>query len=160
MPHHVKSQALSHLRICDFTGQLAGAGATKFMAAFGAEVIRIEDPSNHGRWDILRGMPPYVDDRRGPELGGPFNNHNVGKLGISLNIKTEKGRELFERLVAISDCVTENFSSGVMRSWGYDYDALKEIRKTSSTSPTAVSGTRDRTRSSRPGVRLSRRRAV
>ena len=58
--------ALGHLRICDFTGQLAGAGATKFMAAFGAEVIRIEDPSNHGRWDILRGMPPYVDDRRGP----------------------------------------------------------------------------------------------
>ncbi len=129
MPHHVKSKALSHLRICDFTGQLAGAGATKFMAAFGAEVIRIEDPSNHGRWDILRGMPPYVDDRRGPELGGPFNNHNVGKLGISLNIKTEKGRELFERLVAISDCVTENFSSGVMRSWGYDYDALKQIRE-------------------------------
>ena len=129
MPHHVKSQALSHLRICDFTGQLAGAGATKFMAAFGAEVIRIEDPSNHGRWDILRGMPPYVDDRRGPELGGPFNNHNVGKLGISLNIKTEKGRELFERLVAISDCVTENFSSGVMRSWGYDYDALKQIKE-------------------------------
>ena len=78
MPHHVKSKALSHLRICDFTGQLAGAGATKFMAAFGAEVIRIEDPTNHGRWDILRGMPPYVDDRRGPELGGPFNNHNVG----------------------------------------------------------------------------------
>ena len=120
MPHHVKSKALSHLRICDFTGQLAGAGATKFMAAFGAEVIRIEDPSNQGRWDILRGMPPYVDDRRGNELGGPFNNHNVGKLGITLNIKTEKGRELFERLVAISDCVTENFSSGVMRSWGYD----------------------------------------
>ena len=121
--------ALGRLRICDFTGQLAGAGATKFMAAFGAEVIRIEDPSNHGRWDILRGMPPYVDDRRGPELGGPFNNHNVEKLGVSLNIKTEQGRELFERLVAISDVVTENFSAGVMARWGYTYERLKELRE-------------------------------
>ena len=38
------SQALSHIRICDFSGQLAGAGATRFLAAFGAQVIRIEDP--------------------------------------------------------------------------------------------------------------------
>ena len=38
------STALSHLRICDLTGQLAGAGATKFLAAFGAQVIRVEDP--------------------------------------------------------------------------------------------------------------------
>ena len=124
-----KSDALSHLRICDFTGQLAGAGATKFLAAFGAEVIRIEDPSNHGRWDILRGMPPYVDDRRGPELGGPFNNHNVEKLGVSLNLKTERGRELFEQLVAISDVVAENFSAGVFERWGYGYERLKELRE-------------------------------
>jgi crotonobetainyl-CoA:carnitine CoA-transferase CaiB-like acyl-CoA transferase len=37
--------ALSHVRICDFTGQLAGAGATKFLAAMGAQVIRIEEPA-------------------------------------------------------------------------------------------------------------------
>ena len=55
--------ALSHFRICDFTGQLAGAGATKWLAAFGAEVIRIEDPVRQGRWDILRGNGPFVDDR-------------------------------------------------------------------------------------------------
>ena len=59
------STALSHLRICDLTGQLAGAGATKFLAAFGAQVIRVEDPVRQGTWDILRGVPPYVDDRRG-----------------------------------------------------------------------------------------------
>ena len=46
--------ALSHIRICDFTGQLAGAGATRVLAAFGAQVIRIEDPVTQGRWDILR----------------------------------------------------------------------------------------------------------
>ena len=43
------SGALGHVRICDFTGQLAGAGATRHLAAFGAEVIRIEDPVRKGR---------------------------------------------------------------------------------------------------------------
>ena len=59
------SGALSSFRICDFTGQLAGAGATRFLSAFGAQVIRIEDPVNQGRWDILRNMGPFVDERRG-----------------------------------------------------------------------------------------------
>jgi len=81
--------ALSGIRVCDFTGQLAGAGATKWLAAFGAEVIRIEDPVRKGNWDILRGMPPYKDGMTGLEYGGAFNNHNVGKLGITLNMKTE-----------------------------------------------------------------------
>ena len=44
--------ALGRFRICDFTGQLAGAGATKWLAAFGAEVIRIEDPVKLGGEDI------------------------------------------------------------------------------------------------------------
>ena len=73
------TKALARYRICDFTGQLAGAGATRHLAAFGAQVIRIEDPTNDGRWDILRGQPPYVDERRGINLGGSFNNHNAGK---------------------------------------------------------------------------------
>src|SRR2546423_1700973 len=84
----MSDRALDHIRICDFTGQLAGAGATKFLAAFGAQVIRIEDPVNDGRWDILRGGAPYVDERRGINLGGSFNNHNVEKLGITLNLRT------------------------------------------------------------------------
>jgi benzylsuccinate CoA-transferase BbsF subunit len=106
--------ALSHVRICDFTGQLAGAGATRTLAAFGAEVIRIEDPVTRGQWDILRGMAPFVDERRGVELGGGFQNHNVEKLGVTLNLRTERGRELLGRLVAISDVVAENFAAGVL----------------------------------------------
>ena len=90
--------ALSHVRICDFTGQLAGAGATRTLAAFGAQVIRIEDPVTRGGWDILRGLPPCVDERRGIELGGGFQNHNVEKLGITLNLRTERGKALLRRL--------------------------------------------------------------
>ena len=76
--------ALAHLRICDLIGQLAGAGATRVLAAFGAQVIRIEDPVTRGLWDIVRQLGPYLDDDRGPDGGAGFNNHNVEKLGITL----------------------------------------------------------------------------
>jgi benzylsuccinate CoA-transferase BbsF subunit len=122
------STALKHLRICDFTGQLAGAGATKFLAFFGAQVIRIEDPTNEGRWDILRGGQPFIDERRGINLGGSFNNHNVEKLGITLNLRTKRGKELLHELIAISDVVSENFASGVFERLGLSYQELREIR--------------------------------
>jgi len=121
--------ALSHLRICDFTGQLAGAGATKFLAAFGAEVIRIEDPARQGRWDILRGGTPFVDERRGIDLGGAFNNHNVEKLGVTLNLKTERGKELLAELIRVSDVVSENFASGVLARMGFPFSRMQELRQ-------------------------------
>jgi crotonobetainyl-CoA:carnitine CoA-transferase CaiB-like acyl-CoA transferase len=120
--------ALSHLRICDFTGQLAGAGATRVLAAFGAQVIRIEDPATQGRWDMMRGIEPFVDDRRGNELGGAYNNHNVEKLAITLDMKSARGRELLGELVRCSDVVTENFTAGVFERWGFPYERLEELR--------------------------------
>jgi benzylsuccinate CoA-transferase BbsF subunit len=120
--------ALSNIRVCDFTGQLAGAGATKFLAAFGAQVIRIEDPVRKGSWDILRGNRPYVDERRGPDMGGAFNNHNVEKLGITINMREQRGIELVDDLIRISDVVTENFAVGVLAGWGLTYERMREIK--------------------------------
>jgi benzylsuccinate CoA-transferase BbsF subunit len=120
--------ALADFRICDFTGQLAGAGATKWLAAFGAEVIRIEDPTRQGRWDILRGGNPFADDRRGINLGGAFNNHNTDKLGITLNLRTAKGKEILTEIIKHSDAVTENFSAGVLEKWGFGYEQLQAIK--------------------------------
>ncbi|MDH4146178.1 MAG: CoA transferase [Acidimicrobiia bacterium] len=121
--------ALSHIRVCDFTGQLAGAGATRWMAACGAQIIRIEDPVAKGRWDILRGAPPFKDERRGIEFGAGFQNHNVEKLGVTLNLRTERGKELLAELVKISDVVSENFSAGVMDRLGFGYPQLRELRE-------------------------------
>ncbi len=120
--------ALAGIRICDFTGQLAGAGATKILAALGAEVIRIEDPVRQGRWDILRGTQPFVDEHRGIEAGGSFNNHNAGKLGITLNLRDDRAKELLRDLIAVSDSVTENFAAGVMDRLGFGYEALRRIK--------------------------------
>jgi crotonobetainyl-CoA:carnitine CoA-transferase CaiB-like acyl-CoA transferase len=121
--------ALGHLTICDLSGQLAGAGATRYLAAFGARVIRVEDPVRQGRWDILRGSVPHVDERRGIELGGGFNNHNVEKLGVTINLRLEAGRDLLRRLVAVSDAVTENFAAGVMAKMGFSYDDLRAVKE-------------------------------
>lgn len=119
---------LAGIRVCDLTGQLAGAGATRYLAAMGAEVIRVEDPVRQGRWDMLRGLAPFVDERRGNELGGGFNNHNIEKLGITLNLKSAAGRELLAELIAVSDVVTENFAAGVLARLGFDYERIHAIK--------------------------------
>jgi len=120
--------ALSHIRICDLSGQLAGAGATRYLATVGAQVIRVEDPVKQGTWDIVRGAGPFVDDRRGIEFGSGFNNHNVEKLGITLNLREERGKQLLRDLIAISDVVTENFAAGVMARMGFSYDDMRAIK--------------------------------
>jgi benzylsuccinate CoA-transferase BbsF subunit len=122
------TDALSHLRVCDLSGQLAGAGATKILAAFGAEVIRVEDPATQGLWDAMRGVGPYVDERRGVNLGAGFNNHNVAKLGVTINLRTDEGKELLRELVAVSDVVCENFAAGVMEHRGFGFDELRRIK--------------------------------
>lgn len=120
--------ALAGIRVCDLSGQLAGAGATRYLAAFGAEVVRVEDPVTRGGWDIVRGAPPFVDQRRGIELGGCFNNYNVGKLGVTLNLRTDRGRQLLSGLIRHCDVVTENFAAGVFARMGFPYDVLRELR--------------------------------
>ncbi len=81
-----------------------------------------------GTWDIVRGAGPFVDDRRGIEFGSGFNNHNVEKLGITLNLREERGKQLLRALVAESDVVTENFAAGVMARMGFSYDELRAIK--------------------------------
>ena len=121
-------EALSNIRICDFTGQLAGAGATRILAAFGAQVIRIEDRLRQGQWDIFRGNGPWMDDRRGINLGGTFNNHNVEKLGVTLDMRKPKAKGILEELISVSDAVTENFSKGVLVRWGFSYEDMVKIK--------------------------------
>lgn len=120
--------ALSNIRICDFTGQLAGAGATRILAAFGAQVIRVEDRLRQGQWDIFRGNGPWMDERRGINLGGTFNNHNVEKLGVTLDMRKADAKPILEELISVSDAVTENFSKGVLDRWGFSYDEMVKIK--------------------------------
>jgi crotonobetainyl-CoA:carnitine CoA-transferase CaiB-like acyl-CoA transferase len=110
-----------------------GACATRLLADFGAEVIRIED---RNRLDMPRRLPIYKGEARtygeedanpDPNKGGLFNNYNRNKLGVTINMRSPKGRALADRLIASSSVVTENFAPGVMERWGLTYDHLNSL---------------------------------
>lgn len=125
---------LSGIRITDFCWMGVGALATRVLADFGAEVIRIED---RNRLDMPRRLPLYKDgDVRSygeedanpdPNKGGMFNNYNRNKLGITLNMQDERGKDLARRLISRSDLLTENFAPGVMERWGLDEEHVREL---------------------------------
>ena len=136
---------LEGIRIADLTWLLAGAGGPRILASLVAEVIRVEWQE---RLDFLRYMPPFAplqgektqkgealdltgldkQQARSVNRAGYFNDINAGKKGISLNMKHAKGRELFKRLVAVSDVVVESFTAPTMRKWGLGYQDLQKIK--------------------------------
>jgi len=102
---------LACVRIVDFSWVMAGPICTKYLAAMGAEVIKIE---SNARPDLSH------RDVSWEEL-------NPSKRSITLNLKDERARDLVRRLIAASDIVIENFSTGVMERLGLGYQALREI---------------------------------
>ncbi len=129
---------LQGVRIFDFSWFLASAGGTRFLAALGAEVIKVEWKDNpdtrlaamapvggRAAREAASGVLPGVKD---PDMGGQFNNKNPGKRGISLNIRDPRGLAIAKRLIAQSDVVAEGFSPGVLDRLGLGYDVLRELR--------------------------------
>jgi len=114
------SGPLAGVRVLDLTHVLNGPFSTMLLAHMGAEVLKVE----YGSGDHYRHswMPKGVT-RDGYE----FLVVNSNKKSITLNLKHEKGKDLFRRLAAKSDVVSENFTVGVMDRLGLGYDALREI---------------------------------
>ncbi len=135
---HGKPFPLQNVRILDFSWFLASAGGTRFLAAMGAESLKVEWKENPdtrlaamapiGGREARRGatapLPGVVD----PDMGGQFNNKNSGKRGLSLNIRHPRGLEIAKSLVRVSDVVAEGFSPGVLERLGLGYDVLRSIR--------------------------------
>jgi crotonobetainyl-CoA:carnitine CoA-transferase CaiB-like acyl-CoA transferase len=126
---------LAGIRVCDFCWMGVGSVATRLLGDFGAEVIKIETRT---RLDLPRRLPIYKgEDRRtfgeedpdpDPDKGGLFNNYCRNKLGVTIDLRQDRGRELAERLIARCSVVTENFAPGVMERWGFTYERLRELR--------------------------------
>ena len=112
--------ALQGIRVLDFTWIHAGPSATRILSDQGAQVIKVE--SNQAL-AVVGG--PSSNTARGL---GQRHNWNAGKRSISLNMKTDAGKNLARRLVAVSDVVAENFSGRVMPSWGLDYEGVRKIK--------------------------------
>jgi crotonobetainyl-CoA:carnitine CoA-transferase CaiB-like acyl-CoA transferase len=121
-------QMLEGIRVLDLTMVFAGPVSTRILAEMGAEVIKIESVQ---RADVYTRANVYPENTPGDKpwnRGCFFHTLNAGKRGISLNLGSDKGKELFKRLVKISDVVIENYSPRVMDSWGLGYEELKKIK--------------------------------
>lgn len=114
------SQPLDGIRILDLSRLLPGGYASQMMADFGADVIKIEEP---GTGDYSRSMPPS-----GPGgLGLVFLAVNRNKRSVTLNLKSEQGRNIFRTLVKQADVVLESYRPGVLERLGLGYESLKEV---------------------------------
>ena len=117
---------LEGIRITDFSWYGAGPFATKLLAAYGAEVIKIE---SNTKVDGMRWMGPRKPDvALTYNISGMYNNFNPGKLGITLNMNHPKAKEIVKKLISRSDIVIDNFMPGTMESWGLGYEELVKIK--------------------------------
>ena len=117
-------QALSGMKVVDLTDYISGPVCTKRLADYGADVIKVE---RIGTGDGARKMGPFHHDDPHPEKSGLFLYLNTNKRGITLDLKTRLGKQIFLELVKRSDVVVENFTPGVMEELGLSYDDLVKV---------------------------------
>lgn len=117
---------LSGVRVLDFTWAWAGPFCTQTLAHLGAEVIRIETTMRPPC--VTRGIPPFADDKPGPNRAGYFNQYNQGKRSILLNLLKPEALELAYKMVPKCDVVADNFAAGVMQKLGFGYDKLSALK--------------------------------
>jgi crotonobetainyl-CoA:carnitine CoA-transferase CaiB-like acyl-CoA transferase len=120
----MSDQALSDVKVLDLTWHIAGPYCTKLLADYGAEVIKVEKP---GEGDPARRMAPFFKDDPHPEKSGLFLHLNTNKKGITLNLKSAKGKKILKELAKDADILVESFRPHVMPSLGLDYETLEQI---------------------------------
>jgi crotonobetainyl-CoA:carnitine CoA-transferase CaiB-like acyl-CoA transferase len=122
---------LEGIRVIDLTAWLAGPFVSLNLAAMGAEVIKIERPraGDPCRWNPPFAGPQGVSHARKTDEDTSllYLKRNRGKKGISLNLQSERGKEIFRQLVKKGDVVIENFAPGTMERLGFDYPRLRAI---------------------------------
>lgn len=113
-------KALEGIRVVDMTHVQSGPTCTQLLAFLGADVIKIEPP---GRGDITRQQLrdlPDVDSLY-------FTMLNSNKRSITLNLKSEGGKEIFSELLRSADVMVENFAPGVLARLGFSWERIQEI---------------------------------
>ena len=114
---------LKGVRVLEIAQAIAGPFAARTLADMGAEVIKVEQP---GVGDMSRRIGPHF-------LGGEsayYLNFNRNKQSVTIDLRQAEGREVFDRLVAVSDVVFDAFRPSVLDRLGLDYESLKRINPT------------------------------
>lgn len=137
-PDTEKAQPLKGVRILDFCWAIAGPLATRLLADLGADVIKVESAY---RLDPIRGIGVQPPGEVSWNTNGQFNDCNVNKRAMCLNLNTEEGVEIALRLAATADVVTSNYTPDRLERWGLSYDALREVNPHIVLANLAVMGT-------------------
>ncbi|HET7658721.1 MAG TPA: CaiB/BaiF CoA-transferase family protein [Bacillales bacterium] len=116
------SGPLKDIKVLDLSRVLAGPYCTMILGDMGADVVKVEAPG--GSDDTREWGPPYS----GGESAYYFCA-NRNKRGMSINLKSESGREIIRQLVKDSDVVIHNFKNGQMEKWGLSYEDLKPLNE-------------------------------
>jgi crotonobetainyl-CoA:carnitine CoA-transferase CaiB-like acyl-CoA transferase len=112
--------------VLDVTAFWAGPAATQYLAALGADVIKVESIQRPDAMRFNVSVSPTTEQWW--EQGYLFHSANLNKRGITLNLGDDRGRELFIGLAAQSDVVVENFTPRVMEHFRLTYDTMREVR--------------------------------
>jgi crotonobetainyl-CoA:carnitine CoA-transferase CaiB-like acyl-CoA transferase len=115
---------LAGLKVLDVFWVVAGPGATRMLADYGATVIHVESSQ---RLDMVRNVPPYVEGVADPERAGCHHSTNANKLNITLDLGSEAGREVLADLIRWADVFTESFAPGVIERMGFGYEAVRAL---------------------------------
>jgi len=121
LPEIDRDLPLAGLRVIDFSTTVAGPSASRHLADFGAQVIKVESIAHP---DTLRVATPYADRVAGINRSAYFAFYNAGKLSLTLNMQKPESREVVRRLIQCSDVLLETFVPGVMARWGLDYEQV------------------------------------
>lgn len=129
---------LNGIRVIDFSWKTVGPWAARMLTPYGAEVIHIEPPHapddhryafRRTRGSSMESQVEFGDGEGAPPYWNTphFSHLHNGKLAVSLNTRHPEGKALVERLIGMSDALCENFSGGVLNSWGLGWDRMQEI---------------------------------
>src|SRR3954466_8352812 len=107
---------LSRFKVLDLTLARAGPSCVRTLADWGADVIRVEPPPEAGE----------TSEGVGRRDGSDFQNLHRNKRAITLNLKTDEGREIFMRLAEKADVIVENMRPSVVKRLGVDFESVRK----------------------------------
>jgi CoA:oxalate CoA-transferase len=114
---------LDGVKVLDLTNVLSGPFATLHLALLGAEVIKVENPTDGDLARKLGNVPKLNKEL----MGTSFLAQNANKKSLTLNLKKPEAREIFGRLLVMADVVVENFRPGVMKRLGFPWEAMRAV---------------------------------
>ncbi len=125
---------LEGVRVVELTTAWAGPMAGRVLGFLGAELIHVELPTRVNSWRLNKEAPNPINFPGGEPGDRPFdrsflfNSQNINKLSCILDLKTEEGRALLRKLVAVSDVLICNFRPGTLAKLGLDFESLRAIK--------------------------------